>query len=1803
MGNPSNATAVTFPTNFVAARIALDPNSTVSYQANTSQTISAVPIYGNLSTATSGTKTLGNNITVSGNLSIGTNTILNTGAGNYGISLAGSWTSNGTFTENQGKVTFNGSGAQSINNTLTGTETFYDLEFNSAGPVNSAINLAATNSLTMTQGIILMPGRTFLLGTGAANPGTLTYSSGWFNGIFSRWASPAQSGASLLFPVGDNTYGRNLTLNYSNISNAGILAVNFIAAPPATSGLPLFEDIYVFNQLFPEGYWQLTKNASFTYTGTFDLDLVPAGFTTYPIDVNTRILSRLTASDWTLNGTHAAGSPVLLQRNGLSVFTNEYAVAPANICTPAFTGCPGDIIVSNAPGTCGNTASWLAPSMSIACPGYNITNNYNPGDNFNVGITQVAYYIMNGATRIDSCKFNVIVNDNEVPVVLCKNINLYIGLSGTTTLSGSDIDNGSSDNCSLLLVPDKVNFTCADAGLTIPVKLTGTDPTGNTANCTAQVTVLDTLPPVINIKTATVTLDATGNGILLASDVDNGTFDNCTIGSISVTPNTFTCADQGSQNVTFRAIDIFGNIDSATIAITVESSLKIISTSLSNCDLAGPFALYKSQVVGGDGNYTYFWDGLDDSVDPFVTITGTYPFLVFSNTITTETPFFNNLMPDGTYIVRLTVTDQSGSGCKDSMDMIIVKSGLVFNNVTVRHSNACEGTVVSYSVTDDPDATYNWGVQNGTILTSPLDTSRIDVQWNIGVSQGVVISTSQKINLIGDPCESTVVDTVEIDPLPAPAFNAAVTDVCANSIITYTLTQPFADYTWTVAGGTITGGGNGFNFVAVRWGTGPAGRVTVLVETAAGCSASVFVDINIYNLAGAVTSLTDVTCNGANDGKVTVAATLGTGLPPYQYSLDGNPYVGSGTFSGLAPGAHIVTIRDALLCTFVVNFNISQPAVLSATVTTVNISCFGGSTGSITAAGSGGTPPYEYSLDGGAFQASGSYPGLTAGNHPLVVRDSKLCIFNQNVSLTQPASALGASVSITDVLCFGESTGAVNLTVTGGTTPYTILWSNGATTEDIANLTAGTYSVIVTDANLCTANASATVNQPPVLIATASNNSPVCVGDPLSLAGGPNGMTIYSWTGPDGFTSSLQSPLISATATLAMDGVYTLTVTNAAGCTDTETTTVTVTPENTIALSSAIGTDNQTICINDAIATINYNTTGATNATFLGLPSGVTGSWAANIVTISGTPTVDGTFTYTVTLTGGCGTATANGTIEVGPENSITLTSGAGTDNQTVCINTPITSITYSTTGAIGANFTGLPDGMTVSWAMDNVTVSGSPTSSGIYNYIINLIGGCGSVTETGTITVTPDNTVTLSSVAGTDAQTVCINTAINNIIYATTGATGASVTGLPLGVSGVWAGNVVTISGIPSESGTFNYTVALAGGCGIVTTTGSITVDARQYDNTYLGCRNRCADSVHQHCDNRHYLFNSRCFWSNSHRASFRPEWHMGSRCCDHQRNPVVSGTFTYTVALTGGCGTVSTTGSVTVTADNTVSLTSGAGSNAQTICINTALADITYATTGATGASVTGLPLGVSGVWAGNVVTISGIPSESGTFNYTVALSGGCGIVTTTGSITVAPDNTITLTSGAGTDAQTVCINTAITDITYSTAGALGATVTGLPSGLNGTWAAGVVTINGTPVVSGTFTYTVALTGGCGTVSTTGSVTVTADNTVSLTSGAGSNAQTICINTALADITYATTGATGASVTGLPLGVSGVWAGNVVTISGIPSESGTFSYTVALAGGCGIVTTTGSITVTPDNTVALDFGFGNRQSDHMQW
>jgi gliding motility-associated-like protein len=349
------------------------------------------------------------------------------------------------------------------------------------------------------------------------------------------------------------------------------------------------------------------------------------------------------------------------------------------------------------------------------------------------------------------------------------------------------------------------------------------------------------------------------------------------------------------------------------------------------------------------------------------------------------------------------------------------------------------------------------------------------------------------------------------------------------------------------------------------------------------------------------------------------------------------------------------------------------------------------------------------------------------------------------------------------------------------------------------------------------------------------------------------------------------------------------------------------------------------LCINTPLSpNITHTTTLATGiGTPIGLPTGVTASWSSNTITINGTPTVSGTFNYSIPLTGGCGNVSATGTITVQPDNTV----GVASTSPTICINTLLSpNVTHTTTGATGIGTpTGLPTGVSATWASNTITISGTPTVAGIFNYSIPLTGGCGSVNATGTITVTPANTVTPGI-----TTTLCINTALSpDITHTTTGATGIGTpTGLPTGVTATWASNTITISGTPTVSGTFNYSIPLTGGCGAVSATGTITISINSpgvasYAPTL--CINTPLSPNITHTTALATGIGTPIGLPTGVTASW------SSNTITINGTPTVSGTFNYSIPLTGGCGNVSATGTFTVTPEPLVT------NQTQTICSDT--------------------------------------------------------------------------------------------------------------------------------------------------------------------------------------------------------------------------------------------------------------------------
>ena len=220
------------------------------------------------------------------------------------------------------------------------------------------------------------------------------------------------------------------------------------------------------------------------------------------------------------------------------------------------------------------------------------------------------------------------------------------------------------------------------------------------------------------------------------------------------------------------------------------------------------------------------------------------------------------------------------------------------------------------------------------------------------------------------------------------------------------------------------------------------------------------------------------------------------------------------------------------------------------------------------------------------------------------------------------------------------------------------------------------------------------------------------------------------------------------------------------------------------------------------------------------------------------------------------------------------------------------------------------------------------------------------------------------------------------------------------------------------------------------------------------------------------------------------------GATLATYNHGVLATTTWFRRAVTSGSCGTEYTAAiEVTVTPNNTA----GAASSTPTLCVNTALTNITHVTTGATGIAnngvdgANGLPAGVSASWAGNTITISGTPSASGVFGYSIPLTGGCGSINATGTITVTADRTV---GAASTATQTICYNTAITAITHATTGVTGITSSaGLPTGVTASYAADVITISGTATQSGTFNYTITPTSDCGTATATGQIIVHAE------------------------------------------------------------------------------------------------------------
>jgi gliding motility-associated-like protein len=292
----------------------------------------------------------------------------------------------------------------------------------------------------------------------------------------------------------------------------------------------------------------------------------------------------------------------------------------------------------------------------------------------------------------------------------------------------------------------------------------------------------------------------------------------------------------------------------------------------------------------------------------------------------------------------------------------------------------------------------------------------------------------------------------------------------------------------------------------------------------------------------------NISCNGGNDGSISMSVTGGSGNYIFLWTGPNGFSATSKDLTGLKAGVYSCSVKDLNGCVLTPSpsFTLTEPTALvinSSTYSTsvdgaYNISCYGANTGWVhltVSGGSIGSYFYNWTTTNGSgiVQGQKDQNALSAGNYQLVVTDLNNCTVIKNITLTQPAEFV-VQLSPVNITCKspGFNNGSINLTVNGGIGPYNYLWSNGAVSEDLINLTPGNYTVTVTDANGCIKTGTAKIELPPTLNYT--KNLSDYNGFNISCNGMSNGFIhvdpttgsapfVYSWTGPDGFNSTLKN--------------------------------------------------------------------------------------------------------------------------------------------------------------------------------------------------------------------------------------------------------------------------------------------------------------------------------------------------------------------------------------------------------------------------------------------------------------------------------------------------------------------------------------------------------------------------------------------------------------------------------------------------------------------------------------------------------
>ncbi len=420
--------------------------------------------------------------------------------------------------------------------------------------------------------------------------------------------------------------------------------------------------------------------------------------------------------------------------------SGNVATASANVTVvdniPPVATCQNITVSLDASGMASITAADVDAGSTASCGSVTTTIDVSSFNCSNIGPNNVVLTVTNGSGLTTQCTAVVTVEDITPPVVACQDITVILDALGNASIVPSDIDAGSSDNCGIASSSlDVTSFTCADVG-TNPVTLSVTDVNGNTASCSATVTVLDDINPTAVCQNITIALDSNGVATIDASQVDGGSSDFCGIASRSVSPNTFDCSNLEANSVTLTVTDTSGNVDTCTAIVTVE-------------DDTDPVAVCQNITIQLDASGNAFIDASD--IDGGSTDACGIASISASNTLF-------NCSNVGANTVVLTVLDTSGN--------IDTCTAIVTVEDTVAPTMICQDITVNLDTSGTAFITVadiDGGTNDACGLSSvTIDTSTFNCD-DLGANNVTLTATDIYGNVASCVAVVTVADG--IDPL------------------------------------------------------------------------------------------------------------------------------------------------------------------------------------------------------------------------------------------------------------------------------------------------------------------------------------------------------------------------------------------------------------------------------------------------------------------------------------------------------------------------------------------------------------------------------------------------------------------------------------------------------------------------------------------------------------------------------------------------------------------------------------------------------------------------------------------------------------------------------------------------------------------------------------------------------------------------------------------------------------------------------------------------------------------------------